>query len=110
MVAGFIHSHALEFTARCIRREHCPTCGRRTFFLIWFFEWYEPSSVCLRCGERWIGSEMSPRPFRRAWREESIEAVKRRWRRETAAEASGPLAASLDGGSVSGKRRHERET
>ena len=65
---------------RKMGRAHCPTCERPTFFLMWYYEWYGGSSVCLRCGDRWNDGEMEERPFERAWRKKSIASAKKRWR------------------------------
>ena len=64
-----------------LARNHCPTCDRRTFFVVSTYEWYSPMATCLHCGDTWHGGEMQERPFRRAWRKEAIEQARVRWRR-----------------------------
>lgn len=64
----------------------CPDCKKHTRFLTWFFEWYGPTQVCLRCGRTWMDDQWMPLAFERGSRAKSIARAKARWRRETAEE------------------------
>lgn len=61
-------------------RVHCPTCGRRRWMTVLFYEWYGFTVTCLRCGENWADGERRPRPCAPKWRQKSIEAARRRYR------------------------------
>lgn len=71
-----------------LRRLYCPTCNRRTYSVISFYEWYGPDDTCLNCGERFNEDGRAPRPFMRGWRKDSIAAAKRHYRRFRARPAS----------------------
>lgn len=73
-----VHVHAPPPLSTEILVCHCPTCERQCEMLVSAFEWYEPHSVCFGCGDEWHGSEMSPRPFARAWRKQSIARAMKR--------------------------------
>jgi hypothetical protein len=63
----------------------CPTCGRWTRFVGFFYEWYGWHETCLRCGDQWSCGELLERPFRPRWRKESIaqaRAAAHSWLRE----------------------------
>lgn len=67
---------------KCIR-EKCPVCEKRSVILTWFYEWYGPSSTCLRCGDKWADGELLARPFARGWRQRNIDNARKTWRRAT---------------------------
>lgn len=77
-----IHIHAPAPTGRRIVHQHCPTCGRLSYMLVWSFEWYGPHVVCTRCGESWNDGSREPRPFARGWRKRAVAHAKWCWRRE----------------------------
>lgn len=91
-----IHIHSPQATDRHMRREDCPWCKRRTFFLGFYTPWYGFTWTCLKCGDSHDGEEWSPRPFERAWRKRAVDSVKKRWRAwnqaaaDAAHEAVGP--------------------
>ena len=62
----------------------CPDCGKRTRFLTWYYEWYGPTQVCLRCGRVWQDGEWMPLPSTRGARAQSIAKAKARWRQSGA--------------------------
>jgi len=68
---------------RRVRVGKCPDCGKHTRFLVWYYEWYGASQVCLRCGRRYEDGEWMPFPFACGnQRKISIEKAKKRWRKE----------------------------
>jgi len=87
-MSSTLHICAPAPTERKLMRMECPTCKRRTFFTVWFYEWYGPSETCLRCGEHWNDGERSERPFARGWRQRSIADAKRMWRAAAAVKES----------------------
>jgi hypothetical protein len=70
------------------KRERCPFCERVTRFVVIVFEWYEPTSYCCACGERWEGAERAQRPFERGWRKRSIEQARALWKQAAPARAA----------------------
>lgn len=52
----------------------CYGCKRHSPIAMLCYEWYEPTSVCLRCGEQ----HGVARPFARGWRERN-RARARKW-------------------------------
>lgn len=66
---------------RKIFRDVCPDCGRKSFFLAFFEDWYGWSTTCLCCGREWQNGEWMPLPFSRFARKNNIESAKARWRR-----------------------------
>jgi len=68
-------------THRRIVAGECPTCGKWTRFMGFFYEWYGWHETCLRCGDKWSDGELLERPFMRGWRAKNIEAAKKEWRR-----------------------------
>lgn len=75
-----IHIHSPPAVIRRKSRRHCPTCGKRTTFVGWFYEWYGWSITCLSCGDKWNDGFREARPFARGWRQQNIAAAKRRWK------------------------------
>lgn len=76
-----IHIHAPKPSEKSIRRHHCPDCGRSSFFVGFFTEWYGWDITCLRCGRSFADGEWLPLAFMRGSREKAIAAAKRRYRR-----------------------------
>jgi hypothetical protein len=64
-----IHVHAPRPDAFGLRRNRCPTCEKRTYFLWRHTPWYGVDDTCLRCGEEWQDGERSERPFMPRWRD-----------------------------------------
>lgn len=64
-----------------LMRAGCSTCGRRTFQVVAFYEWYGPDGTCLRCGERYNEDGRAERPFCRGWREDSKKRARAFYRR-----------------------------
>jgi hypothetical protein len=61
-----------------IETVRCPTCDTERGFLLEHYEWYGWNLTCLFCGEQWGDGERLERPFRRAWRKQSVaEALAR---------------------------------
>ena len=62
-------------------RVHCHTCRPfRVAAVGAFQEWYGWFITCLRCGDQWEEGERLPRPCRRGWRREHIQAARDRYR------------------------------
>ena len=70
-----VHLHRVGYMMVKRAARYCPTCECERDFLIRDPDnpYYSLESVCLECGESWIGSEMLERPFRRGWRKRNIE-------------------------------------
>jgi hypothetical protein len=81
-VTGSVHIHSPEVIERRIVAGDCPTCGKWTRFVGFFYEWYGWFETCLRCGDQWSGGELLERPFKPRWREENIRNAKKHWREE----------------------------
>jgi hypothetical protein len=64
-----------------IARGHCPTCGKRRFFVFKHTPWYGADACCLKCGDRWSEGERLARPFCRGWRKDSIKRAKKMYRK-----------------------------
>jgi hypothetical protein len=74
---GIVVCSPRGYSYRAILR--CPTCKARRRFVVTLHMWYGPDQVCCGCGESWSDGEMSPRPFQRGWRVESIKRAKKWW-------------------------------
>lgn len=67
------------------RRRMCPTCRKRTTFIVSCYHVDAPISgvcICLNCGDEWGDGERLERPFAPGWRKRSIAEAKRRWRED----------------------------
>lgn len=84
-----------------IKREiiagECSDCKRRSRFLVWIYEFYGATRVCLRCGRTWIDGEWMPLTFERGSRAKSVARAKHAWRKDTAIERKICLAKDRDG-------------
>ena len=76
-----VHIYAPQPTEATLDRMPCPTCGRRTYFVCLFYEWYGWDVTCLACGDAWQDGERAPRPFAPRWREKSKESARRAYRK-----------------------------
>lgn len=65
--------------ARIVRID-CPTCERRSYATRLDYEWYGPTTTCLRCGEAWSDGERHERPFAPRWRQERVRQAKEVYR------------------------------
>jgi len=70
--------------ARLAQRQ-CPDCGRLSWFVQCYEDWYGADSTCLRCGRHWSDGEWMPLMFSRNARQNNIDAAKKRFRRYLAA-------------------------
>jgi hypothetical protein len=77
----WVHIYAPAAESVELRRRHFPTCERRRFFVISFYEWYGPDGTCLWCGERFNDDGRAERPFARGWRAQSKADARAHYRR-----------------------------
>jgi hypothetical protein len=77
----YVHIHAPQPDEWGISRYSCTTCGKRRFMLWRHTEWYGVDLTCLRCGESWSDGQRCERPFAPRWRQQSIEAARKLYRR-----------------------------
>jgi hypothetical protein len=71
---------------RKISTQYCQDCKQQSWFLSWWYEFYGPTEVCLRCGRRWEDGEWMPLALERGSRDKSIAQAKQVWRENTASE------------------------
>lgn len=76
-----IHIKYVKTHDRVITRKICPDCGRYSYFLNFYEEWYGWDTTCLNCGRRWSDGWKMPLAFSKFARQKNIDAAKRRWRR-----------------------------
>jgi hypothetical protein len=69
-----------------ISTDYCQDCKQQSWFLSWWYEFYGPTQVCLRCGRRWEDGEWMPLSFERDSRAKSIAWAKRVWRENATTE------------------------
>ncbi len=78
-----VHIHTSPPVEKIIARSDCVICGWHSFSLIRFYEWYDPTSICMKCGSRWEGKELMTSPTSEIWkRKKRVEEAKRWWRDE----------------------------
>ncbi len=75
-----LHIYAPPVIERRIVADKCPDCKKHTRFLLWGYQNYGSSTVCLRCGRHFEGGEWIPLDFVRGSRQKSIDAAKAKWR------------------------------
>jgi hypothetical protein len=75
---------------RFMRRRvyNCPTCGPDAEMVVQYEEWYGPTTMCCRCGDRWQEAAephewRDARPFKRGWKEDRIAYHRKLWDRAT---------------------------
>lgn len=56
--------------------EDCPTCKGPQQMFCQHEDWYGWTVTCLTCGERWMDSEMCPRPFAPGWRKKQAQEAR----------------------------------
>ncbi len=81
MSEPYVHINFCRYDLVALKRGHCPTCDKKTFFVSLHQDWYGWDSTCLKCGEHWQDGEMSERPFERAWRKRRIEQARASYRK-----------------------------
>lgn len=82
MKEPILHIYAPKPTERFKRRRICPTCRKRTTFIVSCYEWYGANFQCLNCGDQWSDGERLERPFAPGWRKRAIAKARWRWREE----------------------------
>ena len=63
-----------------LKKSHCPTCGKKRFFVYELWEWYGIYVTCLKCGEKFTDEGRMDRPFCPGWRKTNIRNAKRFYR------------------------------
>jgi hypothetical protein len=81
MTTATIHIHNPPSIQRMVHWHDCPDCKKHSPIAVLAFEWYGPSSTCMRCGlefgeEGWISA-----PLKRGWRKENIDTMRKAWKR-----------------------------
>lgn len=59
---------------------NCPDCGKRTRFLCYTYEWFDPDCTCILCGRSFNADGWVRLPFMRGSREHEIKRAKARFR------------------------------
>jgi hypothetical protein len=81
-----VHIYCPEITKKKSEIVHCPSCRKKygivkkSLHLLFFYEWYGPTRVCMRCGRRWSDGEWMPLQFYKYARKDNIRSAKRMWR------------------------------
>ncbi len=77
----YIHIHSPSPTERSINWATCVDCKKRSAFAVIWFEWYGPSSTCMRCGRDYDEEWTSIRaPLERGWRQKNKDMMRSRWK------------------------------
>lgn len=71
-------------TARIQRRRFdlCPACKTADSWIVTAHAssgYWPPIHACTNCGDRWSDGERLERPFRRGWRQQSVNAAQQDW-------------------------------
>jgi len=74
-----IHINWTEFTEKRISRQMCPDCGKISYFVNFYQDWYGWHSTCMRCGRQWSDGEWIPLNFSPTARKKNIENARRTW-------------------------------
>lgn len=72
-----IHINWVKYSRAMLKREDCPICNKRTFFVSFFQDWYGWDSTCIKCGDSWQDGHRLERPFMRGWRKQAIKDAKK---------------------------------
>jgi hypothetical protein len=75
-----VHIHAPPAIGRAVKWRKCPDCRKRSPIASLIYEWYGPTSCCMRCGRRWSDGEWMALPSLRTARASSKIDMRRAWK------------------------------